>query len=92
MADVAAAAQSKSGPSWVTSRPRLYFDAKEVERIRRVSASDGEFKRRWEAVLESAKRMLGARLIPEIESRAALRRDRPVPVEIIPWRLDPDFL
>jgi hypothetical protein len=64
----AAAAQTRSGPSWVTTRPRLYFDAREIERIRRLSASDGEFKRRWAAVLETAKRMLDVRLIPESEA------------------------
>src|SRR5437879_4577001 len=68
MAGAAAAAQNKSGPSWVTTRPRLYFDAREIERIRRLSASDGEFKRRWAAILDSAKRMLDVRLIPETEA------------------------
>jgi hypothetical protein len=68
MAGAAAAAQTKSGPSWVTTRPRLYFDAGEIDHIRRLAASDSEFQRRWTVVLENAKHMLDARLIPESEA------------------------
>jgi hypothetical protein len=61
---LAAAAQTQSGRSWVSSRPRLYFDAKAIERIRRAAAG-GEFQKRWTAVLESAKRLLDAPLFAE---------------------------
>ena len=62
---LAAAAQTPSGRTWVASRPRLYFDARAVERVRRSIAAGGEFQKRWMAVLESAKRLLDARLFPE---------------------------
>jgi hypothetical protein len=59
------AAQVKSATGWVTTRPRLYFDTKAGERIRRASRAGGEFQQRWSTVLDNAERLLDAELIPE---------------------------
>jgi hypothetical protein len=61
----AAGAQYKSGAAWVASRPRLYFDAKAVDRIRRGATAGGDLQDRWTAVLDSARRLLETELVPE---------------------------
>jgi hypothetical protein len=61
----ALAAGAASSGGWVTSRPRLYFDARAVERIRRSAATDSAFRARWTAVLENARQLLDARLFTE---------------------------
>src|SRR5262245_27968023 len=61
----ALAAGAVSSGAWVTARPRLYFDTKAVERIRRSAATDSAFRARWTAVLENARQLLDARLFTE---------------------------
>ena len=52
-----------SDRQWKTSRPRLFFTAERVKRLRERTAEDGMFKEAWDKVLERADRLLDARLV-----------------------------
>jgi hypothetical protein len=47
------------------SRPRLYFQSRDVARLRARIERDDAFRKRWTALIERAKRLLDSQLVPE---------------------------
>ena len=52
-----------SNPQWKTSRPRLFFTAERINRLRERVAEDGVFKEASDKIIEQADRLLDAKLV-----------------------------
>lgn len=51
--------------SWITTRPRLYYDAIRVRQLRSRLQSDGQLREKWDRFIQHADQLLRTDLVPE---------------------------